>query len=211
MNSALPKQFLPLCGLPVLMRTIRAFILFDEEILIIVALPGSFHSYWRDLCEKYNFSIKHTLVKGGETRFLSVKNSLTPLPDDCLVAIHDGVRPLVSQTTIRNAFSMAEKKGNAVPVIAVSETLRKVEGSMNLAVSRDLFRIVQTPQVFSAKSIKEAYAKATLEDYTDDATVLEAAGHQLFLTEGNPENIKITQPSDLFYAEAIISKTSLSD
>ena len=211
MNSGIPKQFLLLSGFPVLMRSIRVFYLFNPGILIILALPESYIAYWQDLCSKYNFKIQHTVVMGGDSRYQSVKNALEAVPDNYIVAIHDGVRPLVSQKTITNVSEEAEKNGNAIPVIPVTESIRKVEKAGNKPVSREQLRIVQTPQVFNAKAIKDAYAKSEPGDFTDDATVFESAGGKLFLVEGNPENIKITQPSDLMLAEAIIFRTSLTD
>ncbi len=193
------------------MRSIRAFYLFDPAILVVIALPNSYHLYWQELCEKYNFKIDQQVVKGGDSRFLSVRNSLEVIPDDYLVAIHDGVRPLVSQKTISSAFREAEVYGNAIPVIPINESIRKVEGGLNEPVSRDLLRIIQTPQVFNAKAIKNAYARADHTDFADDASVLESTGEKLHLVEGNTENIKITLPSDLLFAEAIILKASLSD
>lgn len=211
MNSALPKQFLLLSGLPVLMRSIRPFYLFDPDILIILAIPESYHLYWKELCEKYNFKIQHQLIKGGDTRFQSVRNSLQAVPDEHLVAIHDGVRPLVSQKTIKCAFREAELNGNAIPVIPMNESVRKVENGRNEPVSRDLLRIIQTPQVFHSKAIRAAYSKAEHKDFTDDAGVFESAGGKLNLVEGNPENIKITLPSDLLFAEAVLLNFSLMD
>jgi 2-C-methyl-D-erythritol 4-phosphate cytidylyltransferase len=211
MNSGLPKQFLLISGLPVLIRSIRPFFLFDPSILIIIALPASYHDYWKDLCEKYNFNIQHQVVEGGDSRFLSVKNALQHVPDDCLVAIHDGVRPLVSQKTISRVFQEAERHGNAIPVVPFSESVRKVTGTMNEMVDRSPLRIVQTPQVFQAADIKKAYSETVDALFTDDAVVLESSGARLNLVEGNPENIKITLPSDLLFAEAIIMKASLSD
>ena len=193
------------------MRTVRAFYLFNPGMLIILALPESYTAYWQDLCSKYNFKIRHSIVTGGDSRYQSVKNALEAVPDDFIVAIHDGVRPLVSQKTITNVFEEAEKNGNAIPVIPVNESIRKVEKGGNKPVSRDQFRIVQTPQAFNAKAIKDAYAKTEPIDFTDDATVFESTGGKIFLVEGNPENIKITQPSDLMFAESIILRTSLSD
>jgi 2-C-methyl-D-erythritol 4-phosphate cytidylyltransferase len=211
MNSGIPKQFLLLSGLPVLMRSIRAFYLFDPTILIILALPESFQAYWQELCEKYNFKIQHQVITGGDSRFFSVRNSLDVVPDNYLVAIHDGVRPLVSQKTISRAFQEADTHGNAIPVIPVNESIRKVKGEKNEPVSRDMLRFVQTPQVFRAQAIKNAYANAVHNDFTDDASVLEMTGEKLYLVDGNPENIKITLPSDLVFAEAILLKASLSD
>jgi 2-C-methyl-D-erythritol 4-phosphate cytidylyltransferase len=208
MNSALPKQFLVLCGLPVIMRSIRQFFLFDPAILVVIALPESYKAYWQELCDTYNFGIEHTIATGGKTRFHSVKNALELIPDNTVVAIHDAVRPLVSQNTIRVAFREALSHGNAIPVVPVAESMRKITGEKSEPVPRDLFRMVQTPQVFQAEAIKKAYASARHEDFTDDATVLEESGETLFLIDGNPENIKITTPPDLLFAEAVLMNSS---
>jgi 2-C-methyl-D-erythritol 4-phosphate cytidylyltransferase len=204
MKSDIPKQFIPLSGLPVLMHSIRAFIHFDPSILIVVALPSEFRKMWEELCNRYDFRIGHTISNGGEKRFHSVKNALLLIPDESLVAIHDGVRPLVSAETIRNAFHDAGKYGNAVPVIPVHDSVRKAEGDSNSVVPRDSLRLIQTPQVFRAELIKNAYRSADRDDYTDDATLLEMTGERIHLFEGNRENIKITYPVDIEVAEALL-------
>jgi 2-C-methyl-D-erythritol 4-phosphate cytidylyltransferase len=211
MNSDLPKQFHLLAGLPVLIRSINAFVRFDPDIKVVVALPELYHDYWKELCIKHAFVILHQVVKGGETRFHSVENSLEIIPGDFIVAIHDAVRPLVSQKTIARTFDLAEKKGNAIPVSPVRESIRITDDDQNHPVSRDSLRIIQTPQVFRAKEIKEAYAGVSHSDFTDDACVLESSGKKLNLVEGNPENIKITLPYDLVVAEAILKNFSVTD
>lgn len=204
MNSEIPKQFLLLAGQPVLMHTIRIFHLFDPEMPLFVTLPEDHISYWKDLCQTFMFTIPHELVKGGKTRFESVKNALEHINGKGLVAIHDGVRPLVSIETLRRTFDEAGKTGNAIPVIRVQESIRETGPVGNKEVARENLKIVQTPQVFRKDLIKKAYDTAPPSNFTDDATVLEMLGIKIHLVEGNPENIKITRPSDLRCAEAML-------
>lgn len=200
MKNNTPKQFMELNGLPVLMHTLNVFIQFDPLIEIILVIPENQTDKWDKLCLKHRFSAKHKIAFGGETRFHSVKNGLEQIESDGIVFIHDGVRPLVSLKTIQNCYETAVEKGNALPVTPVSESVRKVEGSKNRAVDRSRYFLVQTPQTFRVKFIKEAYAKATSTAFTDDATVLESIGETINLVEGNRENIKITFPEDLIFA-----------
>jgi 2-C-methyl-D-erythritol 4-phosphate cytidylyltransferase len=211
MNAEVPKQFLLLAGLPVLMHSIRVFYRFDPEMTLFVTLPEPHIPYWEQLCRTHNFILPHHLVKGGETRFHSVKNALERIGGEGLVAIHDGVRPLVSCGTLRRAFEEAAESGNAVPVIRMQESIRETGTAGNREVSREDLRIVQTPQVFRIALIKKAYDAATRENFTDDATVLETLGETIHLVEGNPENIKITRPSDLRCAEAILVDPGFRD
>ena len=204
MNSETPKQFLVIAGKPLLMITIKRFHDYSSELKIFLVLPESHFGFWKSLCKKYDFTIAHQLVKGGETRYHSVKNGLDEVDENCIVGIHDGVRPLVNQNTISKAFAKAGKKGNAIPVIEINESMRKVKHKKSVPVNRDKFRIVQTPQCFNSKLIKEAYGQDFKKEFTDDATVIEAMGIKVKLTEGNAENIKITRPVDLKIAEAFI-------
>ena len=208
MNQDIPKQFLLLGGLPVLMHSVNAFRKFDASVQIVIALPRAFYSLWETLCRKYNFQAKHECIQGGETRVQSVKNALALIPDTGYTAIHDGVRPLVSEETIRKAFYEAELFGNAVPVIPVNESVRKTEGTSNMPVPRDTLYMVQTPQVFKTGLIKKAYSLIEKDDFTDDATILETTGEKIHLFEGNRENIKITYPNDLLLAEALLRSLS---
>jgi 2-C-methyl-D-erythritol 4-phosphate cytidylyltransferase len=203
MNALLPKQFLLLHGEPVLMHTIRAFHTFDKDLAIILALPETHFHTWKDLCRLHAFTIPHKVTTGGPTRFCSVKNALEAARPEGLVAIHDGARPLVSQDLIRRTFALAEKNGNAIPVLPVTESLREVTGDSSIPADRSRFRIVQTPQVFHAKELKKAYASAPGDDYADDATVLELTGETIHLVEGDQRNIKITVMGDLETAEAV--------
>ena len=206
MNSDIPKQFLELAGLPVLMHSINSFIKFDPALQLVVALPESCFSYWQDLCAKFSFSYAHSVAKGGDTRFQTVKNALKLVPDDRIVAIHDAVRPLVSFDTIERGYRDAITFGNAIPVIPVNESIRWSEGKKNQAVDREHLRIVQTPQVFESSLIKRAYARVSDDSFTDDASVLEAMGETIHLFEGNRENIKITHPDDLVIAQALMKQ-----
>ncbi len=204
MNTPLPKQFLPLLGKPLLMHTISAFWDYNPKIHIILVLPLSQLSYWDQICKDHNFTIPVETTPGGPERFHSVKNGLKLVPDNAVVAIHDGVRPLVSQKTLADTFAYAEKFGNAIPVVPVTESVRAVENAFNKPLDRAALRLVQTPQCFIAGNIKEAYRVNYHPSFTDDASVLEKSGERIFLCEGNRENIKITTPADLRIAEAVL-------
>jgi 2-C-methyl-D-erythritol 4-phosphate cytidylyltransferase len=204
MNPDIPKQFLPLSGLPVLMHTINVFRKFDPDIKIVIALPRDYISFWNTLCIKYNFEAKLDLATGGETRVRSVKNALMLAEDSDFIAIHDGVRPLVSEETIRKAFEDAAIFGNAIPVIPLNESVRKSEKGKNTPVPRNSLYIVQTPQVFKTALIQKAYSSIKNDNFTDDATVLETTGEKIHLFDGSRENIKITYPDDLIIAEALL-------
>ena len=208
MGSAIPKQFMVIAGLPVLMHTIKKFWFFENSIKIIIVLPEDHIKNWKKLCREYKFKIKHTIRKGGETRYHSVKNGLRGLKPGYLVAIHDGVRPLVSRNTIKRSFAKAGKTGAAIPVISISESVRFVKGSDNQMVDRTKYKIVQTPQVFQSELLIKAYRKPFNDSFTDDATVVENIGHKISLVEGNPENIKITDRLDMIMAEAYFRNTN---
>jgi len=203
MKKDIPKQFLDLAGEPVLMRTMERFAESDPSISLVVVLPASFVSFWKDLCRKYGFRLAHNLVEGGSSRFQSVRNGLAGVPEDGLVFIHDGVRPLVSLQTIRNCAEMAIRKGNAIPVMPVTESLRRVTEAGSGHVERKDFFLVQTPQTFLISLIKKAYLQTERNDFTDDASVCEAMGEKINMVEGNAENIKLTRPADLQIAESL--------
>jgi 2-C-methyl-D-erythritol 4-phosphate cytidylyltransferase len=204
MLSGTPKQFLLLCGKPMLMHSLEAFDRAFPGMALVVALPENCFDLWNRLCTQFDFSLPHQLTAGGETRFHSVKNALAYLDGEGLVAIHDGARPLVSETLIRQCFLEAAAHGNAVPVIALTDSVRQISGETNQSVDRTLFRIVQTPQVFRADLIKNAYQQEYREQFTDDAMVIESMGESIHLADGDPVNIKITHPSDLAAAEALL-------
>lgn len=218
MGSDVPKQFLPIGGLPVLMHTIRRFRAYSAELRIILVLPREQHAYWDELCQTYHFEEDYEMTTGGATRFHSIRNGLQLIPDDAqgVVAVHDGVRPFPSLEVIARCYETARKTRTAVPVVPVVETLRHLgagSGSVGYAsatstasvtVPRDEYRLVQTPQAFDIQLHKRAYAQPYTDMFTDDASVVEALGHDITLVEGNRENIKITTPFDLLVAEAIL-------
>jgi len=206
MNNSVPKQFMELNGRPILMHTFDVFLNYDPQIEFVLVIPQNQIVLWEMLCEKHRFQLNYKIAFGGETRFQSVKNGLDLIDDDGIVFIHDGVRPLVSAQTLRNCFKMAAEKGNALPVIQVSESVRMVDGMKNIAVDRSKYFLVQTPQTFQTQVIKKAYQLATSNVFTDDATVLESTGETINMVEGNRENIKITFPEDLIFAEILLRK-----
>lgn len=206
MGGDVPKQFLPLAGKTVLMHTLDRMACAEPEAKLVLALPHDQQEEWQRLCQVYNYTRCHTVVDGGETRFHTVSNALALVPDGALVAIHDGVRPLVSIGVVRSAFDMACRCGAAIPVMPVVESLRRVEGDNSCAVERSVYRAVQTPQVFDSTRIKAAYSVPYRPEFTDDASVYEAAGYRVTLIEGNRENIKITIPQDIALAEIILQQ-----
>jgi 2-C-methyl-D-erythritol 4-phosphate cytidylyltransferase len=205
MGMDTPKQFLELAGRPVLMQTIERFRKFNESIEIITVLPENQLRFWTELQKKYSFDVPHTLVKGGSKRFISVRHGLEFVNSPGLVAIHDGVRPLVRIDTIKRCFEAAEKYGNAIPVISPADSLRLEEEEGNTPINRMHVKQVQTPQVFDVTRIKKAYLQDYDPSFTDDATVLEKTGEKIHMVEGNRENIKITNPEDLFIAQTLLS------
>ncbi len=204
MKNAVPKQFLELKGKPVLMHTFNAFLRFDSEIEFVLVLPENQVENWEQLCRKHDFSIPFKLANGGANRFQSVKNGLELIPSDGIVFIHDGVRPLVSAGTLENCYNTALEKGNALPVIPVSESVRWIDGEENKALDRSKYFMVQTPQTFQNYLIKAAYEQEFSGFFTDDASVLENTGAKIYPVEGNRENIKITFPEDLLVAEIFL-------
>jgi 2-C-methyl-D-erythritol 4-phosphate cytidylyltransferase len=203
METNVPKQFLLLAGKPILMHTIEAF--YNSEIShIILVLPLGEMEYWNELCQKYGFTIKHQLVAGGSSRFESVNNGLQYCNNEDLVAIHDGVRPFISKEIILKSFETALEKGNAVAAVRLKDSIRKVELLGNKNVNRDNYYLIQTPQTFKVELIKQAYAAQNHINFTDDASVLEANGHAIYLIAGDYKNIKITTPEDMLIAEAFL-------
>jgi 2-C-methyl-D-erythritol 4-phosphate cytidylyltransferase len=204
MDSDIPKQFLLLNGDPVLMRSIRAFHNYNPDISLIVALPGEQIAYWQTLCKKNDFDIPHQIIPGGETRHHTVKNATAKIRPGSLVAIHDGVRPLVSNALILTCFDTAAALGNAIPVIELSESIREIEGEKNMAVERSRFRLVQTPQVFQSHQIIEAFRESRKTEFTDEASLVESVGHRINLVRGQAGNIKITTGLDMCIASALL-------
>ena len=206
MWSDIPKQFLPIGGKPVLMRTLERFREYSKDIQIILVLPEAQQAYWHQLCQEYHFDVEYTLANGGQTRFHSVQNGLAKVPDDAIgvVGVHDGVRPFPSIEVIRNCYTTAREKKAVIPVIPVVETVRHLEGEQSKTVPRDAYRLVQTPQTFDIQLLKAANRQPYNDGFTDDASVVEAFGYNITLVEGNRENIKITTPYDLKIAEVLI-------
>lgn len=206
-HSHIPKQFLLLKGLPILMHSIRAFHHFNNSIKILITLPANHFETWNALCKEHEFDIKHQKVIGGETRFHSVKNALDSIKgDDGFIAVHDAVRPLVNSELIKRGFETAKQKGNAVPVIALYDSIRELKGLRSIPVDRNSFVLVQTPQIFKISLLKEAYKQSYIPEFTDDAHVVEKAGTPVVLIEGSRGNIKITDKADLLIAEALLNK-----
>ena len=206
MGSDIPKQFLPIGGKPVLMRTLERFREYSPTLQIILVLPKAQQEYWEKLCQKHNFTVAYQLADGGETRFHSVQHGLALIPDDAegVVGVHDGVRPFPSIEVIRNCYETAREKKAVIPVIPVVETVRHLKGETSETVPRNDYRLVQTPQCFDIQLLKAANRQPYNDGFTDDASVVEAYGFDITLVEGNRENIKITTPYDLKIAEVLI-------
>lgn len=205
MGGDIPKQFVPIGGKPVLMRTLEAFYTYDPAMQLILVLPVSQQAYWKELCETYSFTLPHIVTDGGETRFHSVKNGLAKIEGDGWVGVHDGVRPFVSTEVIARCYEQVREKQAVIPVVDVVETLRRLTGAGSETVPRSAYKLVQTPQVFDVNLLRRAYQQPYTDAFTDDASVVEALGEQVYLVEGNRENIKLTTPSDLKMAEFLCS------
>ena len=204
MGGDIPKQFLPIGGKPVLMRTIERFREYSPTLQIILVLPKAQQDYWRQLCNEYHFNESYELADGGETRFHSVQHGLALIPDDAegVVGVHDGVRPFVSVDVIRRCYETACTVKAVIPVVPVVETLRHIEKGNQYRAD---YRLVQTPQTFDIQLLKAANRQPYQETFTDDASVVEAYGQEVSMVEGNRENIKITTPFDMTIAEALLS------
>ena len=213
MGSDIPKQFLPIGGKPVLMRTLERFREYSPTLQIILVLPKAQQDYWEKLCQKHNFTVVYQMADGGETRFHSVQHGLALIPEDAkgVVGVHDGVRPFPSVEVIRNCYETARTAKAVIPVIPVVETVRRITqkepsllcNSASITVPRNEYRLVQTPQCFDIQLLKAANRQPYNDGFTDDASVVEAFGHAITLVEGNRENIKITTPYDLKIAEVL--------
>jgi 2-C-methyl-D-erythritol 4-phosphate cytidylyltransferase len=205
MQTEIPKQFLEIKGKPILMHTINQFRIYNSDIQLIIVLPVTQIEFWKDLCKKHNFKVTHQIISGGSTRFHSVKNGLDAVKIPSLIAVHDGVRPLVSTDTIARCFEEAEKNGAAIPVIDLVDSIRQLTNSGSQSVDRNSFKLVQTPQVFDGELLKKAYQQEYSTFFTDDASVVENLGASIKLVDGNRENIKITNGFDLIQAEVYLT------
>ena len=222
MGSDIPKQFLPIGGKPVLMRTLECFRKYSEDLQIILVLPKTQQAYWQELCREYNFKVEYLLADGGETRFYSVQHGLALIPDDAegVVGVHDGVRPFPSIEVIARCYETARTAKAVIPVIPIVETVRELgsgesridtlNSQPSKTVPRNRYRLVQTPQTFDIQLLKAANRQPYNDGFTDDASVVESYGHPITLVEGNRENIKITTPYDITVAEAIIQHSTPS-
>lgn len=204
MGSETPKQFLLLRGKPILSYTLHKF----EDTHIVLVLPKDQLEHWDQLKTQYEVSTPHKVVEGGATRYQSVSHGLRQVPREALVAVHDGVRPLVSKNLIDTAFYTAQKYGSAVPCVPLKESIREVHAEGSLSLPRERYRLIQTPQVFVASLLQDAFALGERPEFTDDASVYEYAGHSIHLIQGQYENIKITTPEDLPMAELLLLKES---
>ena len=205
MGGSIPKQFVPVQGKPVLMRTLEAFKAYHPDMELVVVLPADQQAYWRQLCADYDFTLPYRVATGGETRFHSVRNGLALVPDaEGVVGVHDGVRPFVAKEVIARCYAEAAQGRCVVPVTDVVETVRRLtDETGSVTVPRDHYKLVQTPQVFPAALLKRAYAQDYSSRFTDDASVVEALGERIVLVPGNRENIKLTTPFDLRVAEVL--------
>ena len=221
MGSDIPKQFLPIGGKPVLMRTIERFRQYSANLQIILVLPKAQQDYWRELCRQYDFPLpastplpskggvrggSYLMADGGETRFHSVQNGLALIPDDAqgIVGVHDGVRPFPAIDVIRHCYETARTAKAVIPVVPIVETVRHLCKDYSETVPRGDYRLVQTPQTFDIQLLKAANRQPYSDAFTDDASVVESYGHPITLVDGNRENIKITTPYDLKIAEALL-------
>jgi 2-C-methyl-D-erythritol 4-phosphate cytidylyltransferase len=205
MGTDQPKQFLELLGRPVLIHTLERLYHFIPGCQLVLTLPEQYIEDWKELCTQYDCHIEHLIVAGGEERYHSIKNALAVCTGD-IIAVHDGVRPLVSKATIERLFDAVVTHKAVIPVVEIKESLRRIEGTSSEAVRRAAYRIVQTPQVFHAPVIRNAYNIDFHESITDDASLVEESGEAIYLVDGNEENIKITTPSDLAVAMLFLSK-----
>ena len=206
MGAAVPKQFMQLNGKPVLLHTIETFLRAYADLQIILALPASFEEQGRQLILQATSASRVQIVLGGTTRFHSVQNGLKQINEASVIFVHDGVRCLVTESLIRRCYEQTILKGNAIPAVAVNDSIRMVEGNKTKVVDRNKLRAVQTPQTFRSNILLAAFEQPYNEAFTDEATVAEAAGHEIFMIEGEKENIKITLPADLLIAEQLFRK-----
>ena len=206
MQSEVPKQFMLLKGKPVLMHTIEAFNKYDAHLQLILVLPPDQIQAWNTLCSAHDFN-SPKIIAGGSTRFYSVQNGLDSIKDENgLVAIHDGVRPLVSQKVISDTFESAKFQTNGIAAVPLKDSIRKIEGDKNIAQDRSQYWLVQTPQTFDLSLIKSAYKRNYEPFFTDDASVFEANGNAIHLIESDYKNIKLTTPEDFDVANAFLSE-----
>jgi len=205
MGGHIPKQYLDLEGKPVIVRTLDRFLDFDPQIKIVLVLAPGHKEFWNTISNSYNYGSRIDVTQGGESRYRSVKNGLKLMGDGLLLGIHDAVRPLVSQHTLKQCYGIAAKNGSCIPVTDMDETVRMVgDQGHSEHLDRSILRRVQTPQVFKSELIRKAYDQPYKPSFTDDASVFESIYGEVSMVEGNRENIKITTPIDLQLAALLI-------
>lgn len=208
MEAEFPKQFMLLNKKPVLLNSIEAFYNYSNEIKLILVLHPDYLGYWKKVCVDYRVTIPVQVVAGGPTRFQSVKNGLSAIDNEGLVAVHDAARPLINPSFVEKLFEEAEIFGSSVPGVAVNDTIRQFDGKTSVQLDRNALRAMQTPQVFKISELQNAYMQSYTELFTDDASVMQMAGYSLKITEGLPINLKITYPHDIILAEAILANAN---
>lgn len=205
MGTGSPKQFIKIGSKPIIVHTIEKFIAFNSSINLILTLPEEYFNSWQEIKNEYLPNLQIALVKGGITRFDSIKNALAIIEDqNGIVAIHDAVRPFLSLKIIEDCYESAKNTGSGVAAISLKDSIRETDKNKSYARDRNNFKLMQTPQTFDIKKIVKAYAQAEDKSFTDDAGVWENAGFEVNLVEGGRLNIKITYPEDLLLAEAIL-------
>lgn len=205
MNSRLPKQFIEINHIPIIVHTISKFTRYCSDIELVLVINPEFVTTWEEIVKKHKLSFEYKLALGGATRFESVKNGLKKITKGNLVAIHDSVRPCVSLNTIERCFSTAERLGNAIPTITVNDSVRILSNNESMHFDRNQIKLVQTPQTFQYEIIKNAYKQEYSPKFTDDASVVENQGIKINLIDGNKENIKATEKEDLIIIQAYLN------
>ncbi|MBP3253160.1 MAG: 2-C-methyl-D-erythritol 4-phosphate cytidylyltransferase [Bacteroidales bacterium] len=210
MGSDIPKQFMCVAGKPLILHTAERIHAFDSSYNIIIVINQNHRDIWDSITEKHNFRVPVTLVYGGKERFYSVRNGLQQVKEDsAIVAVHDGVRPFVTKQMFEDSFVSAEKYGNGVCAVKSSDSVRIGAVDDNKSTERNNVFLMQTPQTFRADILKKAYNQPYNEKFTDDASVAEATGEKIYITQGGRENIKITYPFDLLLAEQILKQQNI--
>lgn len=209
MNTSIPKQFILLHGRPVIYYTLNTFLKAYNDLLIILVLPEEFIEKGQKIVDSYFDRSSIQIISGGNTRFHSVQNGLKLIRGDAVIAVHDAVRCLVSETLIRRCYQEAEISGSAIPVVNCKDSVRLITGDRNEAIRREFIKLVQTPQVFHSEILLPAFQTDYEESFTDEATVVEASGFKVNLVEGEEQNIKITLPVDLLYAEQVLAQAEI--
>ncbi|MFN8135475.1 MAG: 2-C-methyl-D-erythritol 4-phosphate cytidylyltransferase [Bacteroidales bacterium] len=204
MKGDIPKQFMLLKGKLVIQYSLEAFYHCDPAVILIIAIHPDYVNFWDRLCQEHKIDIPHQVARGGKTRFDSVKNGLSLIGDDGLVAVHDAARPVIDAAFILELYLTAEKQGSAIPAVHLTDTIRAIEGDSSRQLDRSFLRAIQTPQVFRVSELKRAFEQPFQPLFTDDASVMQSAGFKVHLTEGKPGNIKITHQKDIALAEVLM-------